>query len=191
VRHFRPFFALPLLMLSAAIAIAASDPPGSTGAPGPAAPASAAPAAPDFQYRAMDGRWRHLHDLRTSHGVLVVFEPTDAQLVALESERDSLARAGVLPVAILRRSESKCWSVIERLGLTFSLMSDPRGDLARDFQVAERQAPATAPAWFLVDRTGAVRGMERGGLPAGTFAAAVASALSPSTTAGALPDPRP
>src|SRR5690349_7047856 len=126
-------------MLTAVIAFAGTDPPGSAGAPEPAPPTPAVLAAPDFQYLAIDGRWRYLHDLRASYTVHVVFEPTDAQLVALESESDSLARAGVLPVAILRRSESKCWSAIERLRLSLRLMSDPRGDLARDFQVADPQ----------------------------------------------------
>lgn len=191
MRYFRAFFALSLMTLTAVIAFAGTDPPGSAGVPEPAPPAPARLAAPDFQYLAMDGRWRYLHDLRASHSVLVVFEPTDAQLVALESENDSLARAGVLPVAILRRSESGCWSAIERLGLRLSVMSDPRGDLARDFQVADRLAQGTEPSWFLVDRTGAVRGTGRGRLPEDGFAAAVASALSPPTTAGALPDPRP
>jgi len=147
--------------------------------------------APDFQYLAIDGHWKFLHDLRTKGNVLIVFEPTDAQLTKLQAERDSLFRAGVQPVAILRRPESACWGAIERLHLTYSVMSDPRGDLGRDFRVTVRDRERTAPSWFLVDRAGNVRGMERGRLPAGSFAGVVRTVMAPPATAGSVPDARP
>ena len=141
--------------------------------------------APDFQFLGNDGHWSRLRDLRAQGHVLLVFEPGDDQLLALEREADSLRARGVIPIAVLRTRESDNWSKIERLGLTYSLMSDPRGELAAQFQVTALTAqppPATGPgsfAWCLVDRDGRVRGLELGALPEAGFAAAVTLALEP------------
>lgn len=141
--------------------------------------------APDFQYLGSDGRWRYLHDLRPLGHVLLVFEPGDAQLAALEREADSLLVQGVIPIAVFSGRESDNWSKIERLGLTYSLLSDPHGDLAAQFQIAAVLAPRS-PAWFLVDRDGRVRGLDRGTLPESGFADAAALALQPREQASAI-----
>jgi peroxiredoxin len=141
---------------------------------------TAAPAftgsAPDFQYRAIDGRWRTLHDLRAQGHVLLVFEPGDEQLVVLEREADSLHAQDVIPVAVFRASAAANWSRIERLGLTYSLLSDPRGELAAQFQAAASPTQG-APAWCLVDRDGRMCGFDRGALPESGFAGMVETAL--------------
>lgn len=147
--------------------------------------------APDFQFLANDGHWSGLRDLRSRGHVLLVFEPGDDQLLALEREADSLRARGVIPIAVFSSRESENWSRIERLGLTYSLMSDPSGELAAQFQVAALPAEpssATTPcssAWCLVDRDGRVRGLERGGLPEAGFAGAVTLALEPREQAAA------
>ena len=141
--------------------------------------------APDFQYRANDGRWRCLRDLRSQGHVLLVFEPDDGELAALEREADSLHAQGVNPVAVLHGSDSDNWSKIERLGLTYSLLSDPRGELASQFQTAAVSAQCS-PAWFLVDRDGRVRGLGRGTLPETGFADLAALALQPREQASAV-----
>ena len=142
-------------------------------------------AAPDFQYRANDGRWRFLRDLCSQGHVLLVFEPGDERLAALEREAGSLHAQGVIPIAVFRGSDSDNWSRIERLGLSYSLLSDPRGDLAAQFQIAA--APARrSTAWFLVDRDGRVHGHDRGSLPESGFADAVTLALQPHQQASAI-----
>lgn len=141
--------------------------------------------APDFQYRANDGRWRTLRDLRDQGHVLLVFEPGDEQLVALEREADSLHAQDVIPVAVFRASDAANWSRIERLGLTYSLLSDPRGELTAQFQAAAIPTSG-ASAWCLVDREGRVRGFERGAPPTSGFAEAAALALKPREQASAV-----
>jgi len=126
-----------------------------------------------------------LHDLRSEGHVLLVFAPADAQLAGLEREADSLRRQGVIPIAVFHRSESANWSAIERLGLTYSLLSDPRGDLASQFQGAPA-SDAPRPAWFLVDRDGRLCGLDRGALPESGLAGAVELALQPRERASAV-----
>jgi peroxiredoxin len=138
--------------------------------------------APDFQFLANDGRWKFLHDLRREGHVLLVFEPAEAQLAALECEADSMRGQGVIVIAVFNDGESANWSKIERLKLTFSLLSDPRGELASQFQIAAASGPPH-PSWFLVDRDGRVRGLERNSLPATGFANLVAGALQPAEQA--------
>jgi hypothetical protein len=56
--------------------------------------------APDFSYQGADARWRRLRDLVADHPVLLVFGANEATLRILESERQALMDAGVLPVAV-------------------------------------------------------------------------------------------
>jgi peroxiredoxin len=141
--------------------------------------------APDFQYLSNDGRWRFLHDLRSEGHVLLVFEPADAQLAGLEREADSLRRQGVIPIAVFHRGESANWSAIERLGLTYSLLSDPRGDLAAQFHGAAASGPPQ-PAWYLVDRDGRICGLDLGAIPESGFAGVVDAALQSRERASAV-----
>jgi peroxiredoxin len=174
--------AISLLTVSAAPGFAAAD----RARPG----AAAIESAPDFQFLGNDGRWRFLHDLRSQGHVLMVFEPGDRQLAALELEVDSLRARGVIPVAVFRNCEAENWSRIERLGLTFSLLSDPRGDLAAQFEIAPDPA-RRSPGWCLVDRDGRLRELEGDAPPASGFADAAALALQPREQAAVVGPPRP
>lgn len=173
-----PFIALSLLAISTSPLRATAD---STRPDTPELTGSA----PDFQYLSHDGRWRSLHDLRSKGHVLLVFETTDAQLAGLEREADSLRRQGVIPMAVLHRGESANWSAIERLGLSYSLLSDPEGDLASQFQ-AGVAAGEPRPAWCLVDRDGRVCALDRDALPESGFAGVVELALQPRERASAV-----
>ena len=146
-------------------------------------------AAPDFQFQGSDGRWSSLGELRAGGHVLLVFEPSDAGLAALEREADSLRARGVRPVAVFRGSDRDNWSRIERLGLTYSLLSDPNGEVAAELEVAD--AGAAAPAWCLVDRDGRVRGRERGALPATGLTDGAGPVLGSREQASALGAPQP
>lgn len=173
-----PFIAIFVLVASVSPLVTSSEPmrpesPGLTGE------------APDFQFLANDGRWKSLHDLRRESHVLLVFEPAEAQLAALEREAESLRGQGVNVIAVFSHGESANWSKIERLGLTYSLLSDPRGELASQFRIAS-ESGAPHPSWFLVDRDGRVRGLERGSLPETGFTGVVAGALRPAEQASTL-----
>ncbi len=172
------------LLTASSLARGASADDAGLGLPRPAG------AAPDFQFQGSDGRWSSLGEMRVSGHVLLVFEPSDAGLAALECEADLLRARGVLPVAVFRGSDRDNWSRIERLGLTYSLLSDPRGDVAALLEVADSGAPG-APSWCLVDRDGRVRGRERGALPATGLADAAGQALGAPEQASALGTPRP
>jgi peroxiredoxin len=135
--------------------------------------------APDFEYLSNDGRWKFLHEMLKHDAVLLVFEPSDAQLLKLEAGADSLRHSGVIPVAIRRCPDGANWAAIGKLGLTYSLMSDPQGELEGDFHInaAAKTGSAASPSWFLVDRKGRVAALERGSLPAAGFAPIVVGAM--------------
>jgi peroxiredoxin len=191
----RPIHALMLLCLVALPASAGVD-GRNPSAPNPTSPAEPTPMieydthpapdadgdAPDFQYLSSEGRWRFLHEMLRHDAVLLVFEPSDAQLLKLEAGADSLRHSGVIPVAIRRCPDGANWAAIGKLGLTYSLMSDPQGELEGDFHIgvaakAGAETKAASPSWFLVDRKGRVAALERGSLPATGFAPIVAGAM--------------
>jgi len=190
-----PIHALMLLCLVAVPASAGVE-SRSPSAPNPTTPAGPTPMieydthsapdvdsdAPDFQYLSNEGRWKFLHEMLEHNAVLLVFEPNDAQLLKLEAGADSLRRCGVIPVGIRRCPEGANWVAIGKLGLTYSLMSDPQGELEGDFHIgmaakAGSETKAAPPSWFLVDRKGRVAALERGSLPATGFAPIVAGAM--------------
>jgi len=151
-------------------AVAVSNPNTSTrGIPAP--PAVGSPA-PDFAYQSYDYQWRNLHHMLAQGSVLLVFGASDAQLVALERDRDALLQAGVVPVAVIGQRENEVWGTVRRDKLTYSLLSDPHAAIAEQFGAMDgSRRPATA--WFVIDPSGHVRG-EGQGMPAATDWTAVA-----------------
>jgi peroxiredoxin len=112
--------------------------------------------APDFSFDA-PGRSMRLRDLRAQGHVLVVFQPDDAHLVALERERARLLSIGVVPVAVLDQRSGGCEAVAHRLGLGFSVIPDPRRLIGAQFNALDPSSRADAPAWFVIDQRGRVR----------------------------------
>ena len=113
-----------------------------------------------------------------SHGECKCSSPRRLQLTAVEGEAETMREQGVNVIAVFNHGESANCSKIERLRLSFSLLSDPRGDIASQVQVAAESGPPR-PSWFLVNRDGRLCGLERGALPAIGFARLVAGALQP------------
>ena len=68
-------------------------------------------AAPDVTWEGPASRPQRLRDLRAQGHVLLVFSPTEAQLQALERDRDRLLDLRVVPAAVLDRSAtaSRAW----------------------------------------------------------------------------------
>lgn len=167
------------LDLAAAVPVAApsaSLPATSTTALGPGAP-KPGQKAPNFAYQSHDYMRRRFHDMLAQGAVLIVFAPTDADLRALEAERDEMLTRGVVPVAVLDRKDSDVWKVVRRLGLTYSLLSDPRGAIASEFGAWSEPAGHASPAWYVVGGDGRVRARGMGELPSGRFAATAFDAL--------------
>lgn len=133
--------------------------------------------APDFSFESPDGRWRRLKDLTGQGHVLLVFGADDAALRALERERERLMDRGITPVAVMDRRAGACWSAATRLQLRYTLVPDPQRVIAIQFNSLEPRTRRAIPAWFVVDRRGRVRGLDRRGLPATGYAAMAARAL--------------
>jgi peroxiredoxin len=50
---------------------------------------------------------------------------------------EALLGAGVVPVAIVHARDADAWKLVQRYRLTYSLLSDPRADLASSYGVAD------------------------------------------------------
>jgi len=132
--------------------------------------------APDFSYQ-LDGQWRRLHDLRAQGHVLLVLGAGDEQLRAIEAQREGLLRVGVVPVAVLDSRAGACRAVVRRLGLGFPVIPDPTRVIGAQFNSLEPRTRLTAPAWFVIDQRGSVRGLDRFEWPASAWREVAGNAL--------------
>ena len=143
--------------------------------------------APDFSFEGFDGKWRNLRDLRVQGSVLLVIAPDHVQMSALERERATLIERGVLPVAILDATPRATASTIRKLDLHYSVIADPRRVIAEQFNAIQSRTHAAVPAWFVIDRKGLVRALDRGSFPSRGYTALATEALGLPTPGAALP----
>lgn len=135
-------------------------------APRPASPAPAAgELAPDFTYQSHEYLWQNLHNILERGPVVLVFGAGDAELVALESERESLQSRGVTPLAVVDRRDVDAWGIVRRLSLGYSLLADPRSSIGEQYGVLDASSRRSQPAWFVIDQAGQVRDSGFGDLP--------------------------
>jgi peroxiredoxin len=113
--------------------------------------------APDFQYQSYDELWQSLHNVLEHGDVLLVFGASDVDLRTLERERETLMKGGLIPLAVMERNDRDVWASVRRLGLTFSLMADPRGAIGSQYGVYDPSLGHSVGSWFLIDRKGKVR----------------------------------
>jgi peroxiredoxin len=132
--------------------------------------------APDFQYQSYDQLWQHLHNLLDHGDVLLLFGASDVDLRTLERERELLLKGGVTPLAVVEKSERDVWASVRRLGLTFSLLADPRGVIGTQYGVFEPGPGRSRSTWFLIDRKGKVR-QSADGMPSQSWPSVTAMAL--------------
>jgi peroxiredoxin len=133
--------------------------------------------APDVAWEGPASRPQRLRDLRAQGHVLLVFCPSEAQLQALERDRDHLLDLRVVPAAVLDRSATKVADLARRLGLHFTLIPDSRNIIAAQFNALDPATHRASPAWFVVDRSGRVRGLDRTGVPESGYPRLVSTAL--------------
>lgn len=113
--------------------------------------------APDFQYQSYDQLWQNLHNFLEHGDVLLVFGASDVDLRTLERERESLVKGGVLPLAVVEKADREVWASVRRLGLTYSLMADPRGAIGTVYGVYDPSLGHSITSWFFIDRRCKVR----------------------------------
>jgi len=113
--------------------------------------------APDFQYQSYDDLWQNLHNVLEHGDVLLVFGATDLDLRTLEREREILVKGGLIPLAVVEKSDREVWASVRRLGLSFSLMADPRGAIGSQYGVYDASLGRSVGSWFMIDRKGKVR----------------------------------
>ncbi len=136
--------------------------------------------APDFNYQ-VDGRWQRLRDLRAQGHVLLVLGAGDEQLRAIESQREGLLRLGVVPVAVLDLRASSCRAATRKLGLQFTVIPDPTRVIGAQFNSLEPRTRMTAPSWFLIDRGGNIRALDRFEWPTAEWREIASNALGLAT----------
>lgn len=146
--------------------------------------------APDVSWESPQG-WRRLRDVRTQGNVLLVFGADDAQLARLERERPALRALGVVPAAVVERRAGACQALARRLGLGYPVLPDPQRVIATQYNCLDAVTRRALPAWFAVDRAGAVRRAERGGLPARPWSVVAANALNLPSPGVSLPTGSP
>ena len=132
--------------------------------------------APDFQYQSYDGMWQHMHNVLEHGDMLLVFGASDVDLRTLERERETLMRSGVLPLAVVERGDRDVWASVRRLGLTFSLLADPKGVIGAQYGVFDPSLGRSRSAWFVIDVKGRVRQVG-GEMPSQGWPALAATAL--------------
>ena len=143
--------------------------------------------APDVAWEGPASRPQRLRDLRAQGHVLLVFSPTEAQLLALEHDRGHLLDLRVVPAAVLDRSATGVAGRARRLGLHFTLIPDSRNIIAAQFSALDPATRRAAPAWFVVDRSGRVRGFDRTGVPEGGYPRLVSTTLALAAPGATLP----
>lgn len=169
-----PAFA-SLIVLAASLAVSLVVHPGSARAGSPAAGLSTTtttPAAvrvgghaPDFDVATTPYGWRRFSQLCRQGAIALVFDPDETTLLAIEREARQFAGLGVSVTVVRRHSDGDNWDALARLGLSVTLLSDPKGYVAELFGLPAGDGTPAGPSWCLVDRGGIVRHFATGLAP--------------------------
>ncbi len=133
--------------------------------------------APDFAYETLAGGTARLRDLREQGHVLLVFGASEDDLVGLARESARLTRIGVVPVAVLDWRVGACREVVRKLDLAFPVVPDAQRAIGAQYNVLDPDTRHDAKAWFAVDRSGRVRGLQRFDYPSASWTNVAASAF--------------
>ncbi|HKQ56324.1 MAG TPA: redoxin domain-containing protein [Candidatus Eisenbacteria bacterium] len=134
-------------------------------------------AAPNVAYQGADARWLRLKDITTQGAVLLVIGADQRTLRVLEQERETLMDLGVIPVAVLASRLGVVRATTARLGLRYTVIGDPQGVIAAQFNALDGATGRHLPAWFVLDAGMRVRGLGRKALPARGYSTLAAQAL--------------
>jgi len=134
--------------------------------------------APDFSYQTPDDEWHRLRDLIAQGPVLMLIGPRDANLTALEKDRERLLDLGVIPVAVIDGPARMARASAVRLELHYTLVADPQAVIAGQFNALAPRSGQPQPCWFVIDRQRRVRALDRTGLPAKGYVQIAREALA-------------
>ena len=135
----------------------ALDPPATTLAVGDEAPA--------FSYLGDDGAWHRFSDVNARGPVLLLFGAREDELLAVEKQRALFHDVGILPVAVLDRRVSAAGAVSRRLGITSTVLADPKCAIADLYNSLNPLNHRHAQSFFVLDGRGTIRAMSHGALP--------------------------
>ena len=133
--------------------------------------------APNFSYQGSDGRWRRLDDILTQGPVLLALGADELTLRVIEHERERLMDLGVVPVAVVEYRSGAAQARVQRLALGDTVLADPQGVIAAQFNATHPSTGRQLPTWFVMDRKRRVRGLSRRGLPLRGYVTIAANAL--------------
>ena len=122
--------------------------------------------------------------------MVLVITPDSDPLLSLERERASLVQRGIVPVAVVDASPRAAASWTRKLNLHYTVIPDPRRVIAEQFNAIESRTHAAVPAWFVIDRSGRVRALERGRFPSAGFLPVATQALGLPSPGITLPTTR-
>ena len=145
---------------------------------------------PDFSYQGVDARWRRLRDLVRDHPALLVFGANEGTLRIIEREREALMDLGVLPVAVTGSRLGATRTMVERQSLRFTVLADPQGVIAAQFNAVDPASGRHLPAWFVIDSHRRVRALGRTELPMRGYAELAADALGLPPNGAVVPSSR-
>jgi peroxiredoxin len=143
--------------------------------------------APDVSYQGVDARWRRLHELVAESPVLLVFGANDAALRAIEREREALMDLGIRPVAVVGSRLGVTRALTTRLELRYTVLADPQGVIAAQFNAFDPASDQAVPTWFVLDPKRRVRGLGRAGLPKHGYQELSATALGLPSKSATVP----
>ncbi len=121
--------------------------------------------APMFSYMGPDGRWYRSEELLTLGSVVVIFAPTDEDLVGLKRTREALDQIGVRTIPVLDLPTRKTTSLARRLAIEGTLVSDPMSAIAGLYHAVDRTSGTHVTSYFVVDGKRCLRAMYYGPLP--------------------------
>jgi peroxiredoxin len=122
--------------------------------------------APDFTLRDENSQPVHLKDLRGSP-VILVFYPADFSPVCSDEMcgyRDDYAHFQAKGARVFGISRDSVWAhkaFKDTLGLTHSLLSDPKGEVARLYDTWNEELALAERLTVLVDKDGIIRYLTR------------------------------
>ena len=121
--------------------------------------------APEFSYIGADGQWERFGALLNHGPVVLVFGMREGDMKSLESARTVFMDLGVTPAVAMDMRPGSAVRLARRVGLSATVVADPRCAIATVFNCLDPANLHHAPAYFVVDEHHRIRAIGHGALP--------------------------